>query len=550
MPDVAARSQAPPTLKPFFDAYPLPNGPDDTDNGIAQFNASFSNPASLDAYSLRIDHKLKDKFTFFGRYNYSPSEITQRSAGGFQALSVRFPSRIATQTATLGAVFVVSPAASNDLRINYSRTDSSNGYGLDDFGGAVPLAAPPFPDPFNVQDAEFSFNIIPLTHGSYVIGRAAENAQRQFNLVDNFALQKGTHAIKFGLDYRRLTPHYGPNGYLQGVFFANVPSALAGNALFAFFAANSPAVFQFQNLGVFGQDTWRVGSRLTLTYGLRWDVDFAPSSLQGPSLPAVTGFNLSDLSNLALAPAGAAPFKTTYGNVAPRVGLAYTVFQKPDFLTVVRGGFGLFFDLATAETGNMLAQASYPFGASKFVFGGNFPFDSTTATPPPITVEGLAEPGSSPLTAFDPNLLLPYTLQWNISAEQALGKQQALSVSYVGSVGRRLIQTAVVSSPNPSFDSAYLVSNPATSDYAALQVRFQRQLREGLQALASYTWSHSIDTASAGSNAVGSNTLVPGNFAASNRGPSDFDRRHVVSLAVTDRSRPPPCESGRHENPP
>jgi len=533
VPDLAARGAAVPALQPFFDAYPLPNGADDVVNGIAQFNASFSNPASLDAYSLRIDHKLKDKLTLFGRYNYSPSEITQRSAGGFQALSVLFPSRITTQTATLGTVFVISPRMSNDLRLNYSRTDSFNGFGLDDFGGAAPLATPPFPSPFTVGSAEFGFNIIALTHGSYETGKAAENAQQQFNLVDSLALQKGSHAIKLGVDYRRLTPHYGPNRYLQGVLFADVAAAEAGNVEFALFGTNIPATFEFQNLGVFAQDTWRIGSRLSLTYGLRWDIDFAPSSLQGPSLPAVTGFNLHDLSHLALSPAGAAPFRTTFGNLAPRVGLAYQLFQTPGHETVLRGGFGVFYDFATAETGNILAQSSYPFGAGKFVVGGTFPFDAATAAPPPITVAGLAEPGASPLTAFDPNLLLPYTLEWNFAVEQALGKQQALSMAYVGSVGRRLIQTAIISSPNPSFNSAYLIANLATSDYGALQIQYQRQLSRGLQALASYTWSHSIDTASAGSNGVGSNTFVPGNLAASNRGPSDFDIRHVLSLAAT-----------------
>jgi hypothetical protein len=118
---------------------------------------------------------------------------------------------------------------------------------------------------------------------------------------------------------------------------------------------------------------------------------------------------------------------------------------------------------------------------------------------------------------------LPYTLQWNVALEQALGKQQSVSASYVGSTGRRLIQTAVVSSPNPSFNSAYLVTNAATSDYAALQIEYKRQLRDGLEMLASYAWSHSIDTASAGSNNVTSNTFLPKNFAGSNRGPSDFD---------------------------
>ena len=111
--------------------------------------------------------------------------------------------------------------------------------------------------------------------------------------------------------------------------------------------------FLFRNLGVFAQDTWRVVPRLTLTYGLRWDTDFVPTSLSGPGFAAVVGFNLSNLANLALAPAGTPPYKTTYGNVAPRIGLAYQVSQNPQWQTVIRGGFGVFYDMATSEAGNI-----------------------------------------------------------------------------------------------------------------------------------------------------------------------------------------------------
>ena len=128
---------------------------------------------------------------------------------------------------------------------------------------------------------------------------------------------------------------------------------------------------------------------------------------------------------------------------------------------------------------------------------------------------------------------LPYTLEWNVAVEQALGKQQSLSASYIGSAGRRLLQAADIVSPNPNLFTAVLFGNTATSDYSALQVQFNRRMSRGLQGLVSYTWSHSIDDGSAGSYGSNSNVLPATLNGNANRGPSDFDIRHTFSAGVT-----------------
>ena len=98
-----------------------------------------------------------------------------------------------------------------------------------------------------------------------------------------------------------------------------------------------------------------------------------PKSINGPSFNAVNGFNLNNLSNLALAPAGTPPYKTAYGNFAPRVGLAYQLFPSQGWQSVLRGGFGVFYDLASSEAGNSALAAAYPFGSAVFPLGGTFP---------------------------------------------------------------------------------------------------------------------------------------------------------------------------------
>lgn len=530
VPDLIARQNAIPAIQRYLNAFPLPNGPEHG-SGIAEFNSSYSNPASLDAYSLRVDHKLNDKLTLFARYNYSPSSIVQRGVS-LEPLSALFFSDITTQTLTFGATSTLSPLTTNDLRFNYSGIEGSSHLSMDNFGGANPLSSLPYPASFNNENSEFGFILLSLSNGFLGIGKVQSNQQQQINVVDNASVQRGSHSLKFGVDFRRLSPTLNTRLYYQEGVFLDVPSSESGNPFFTFVESDRGATLLFRNLGVFAQDTWAISRRLTMTYGLRWDVDVAPTTSAGPRLVAVTGFDPRNLSNIALAPSGAPPFQTTYGNVAPRLGVAYQLSQHPGRQTVLRGGFGVFYDLATQQFGNQIEAGTYPFGASVFncCFTGSYPLSATAAAPPAITPASLV---SGNLTAFDPNLKLPYTLQWNVALEQSLGSQQALSLSYLGAAGRRLIQSGYVSSPNPNFGSVSFVTNSATSDYDAVQIKFQRRLSSNLQALISYSLAHSIDTASAGSNYfLSANGFVPGD-SSSNRGPSDFDVRHSFSAGAT-----------------
>jgi hypothetical protein len=143
-------------------------------------------------------------------------------------------------------------------------------------------------------------------------------------------------------------------------------------------------------------------------------------------------------------------------------------------------------------------------------------------------------PTLSGLAAFNPNLKLPFTLEWNVALEQGLGESQSISASYVGAIGKRLLQTTFVqvAATNPNVTNASFIDNTATSDYHSLQLQFQRRLSGRLQALVSYSWSHSIDDGSAGSFGSPSNTGLPG-IGNQNRGDSDFDIRNTLSAALT-----------------
>ena len=160
-----------------------------------------------------------------------------------------------------------------------------------------------------------------------------------------------------------------------------------------------------------------------------------------------------------------------------------------------------------------------------------FPLRPLDAAPPVLTTN----PPVEDLIVADPDLKLPRTYQWNIAVEQSLGSSQSLSLTYVGALGRDLLrQTALNPAAGGNSNVVYVcpIDNTATSDYNALQVKFQRRLSRGLQALASYRFSHSIDISS--TDAI---NYVTTPDAVSNpnidRGDSDFDIRHSFTAGVT-----------------
>src|SRR4029077_8333779 len=473
VPDVAARQNAPAAMQPYLNAYPIQNGPE-LGAGLAQFNASYSNPSSLNAYSIRFDHVVNSKLSIFGRYNYSPSSTDQRSppfAG--PVLSVTQPFSSSVQTATIGLTQLISSAVSNELRANYSNQRVASRYAMDNFGGAAPLPdSALFPPGYTSVNSLFELYIIGA--GEYGQGSFGTSEQRQINLVDNLSVTKVSHQLKFGVDYRWLAPFASAYTYAQSVEFSGTTSfpggALSGSAVFADTNAQLPNALLSRNFSLYSQDTWKITTRFTVTYGLRWDVN---PPLKGKDA-ANDPFTVSGLNNpatMTLAPRGTPLYKTTYGNVAPRIGLAYQLNRKKqNWSATIRAGFGLFYDLGQGSLGGV--SGNFPYDATKIIspVPVPFPLSPDNAAPPAITLN----PPVSVIFVADPHLQLPRSYQWNIALEQPLGSRQSLSLTYVGAIGRDLLRVTHLSNVNPNFSNVVLTDNSATSDYNALQLKFQR----------------------------------------------------------------------------
>jgi hypothetical protein len=525
VPDLAMRAAAPAALRPFLNAYAIQNGSELTQSpGLANYILVYSEPSGVDSASVRIDHSFGNKLQVFARYADSPS-------GGwyFNDLPIHDNIRVNTQSITLGATSMITPTQTNELRFNFTYNASGEHEIASNFGGAVPISVGivdgPNGQPLNPIGSQLTFRTYFTTGGKAEFELEGNDYdQYQYNLTDTYHLTHGAHALKLGVDWRRIATYAVPSITKEEVEFTDEAQVLANAASTV---ENVPhAIVKsepvFTNFSAFVQDEWKVAPRLSLSLGLRWDVNPPPGNEIG-YLP----YTLNQISNLAtatLSPTNTPLYKTQRTGFAPRFGLAYQLAGSSGHETVLRAGAGLFYDL-----NSLLSSTGFSnyigFATSVSYSGVPFPLTPAQLTLPPVS---LAPPYDESVLAFDPNLRLPYTLQWNVALEQRLGRNQTLTASYVASLGKDLI-TQFEYSPqalgNANFAAssvADVVSNQGYSSYNALQVKFQRDLAHGLQMLASYTWSHSIDDAT-------SNFLLDELL----RGSSDFDIRQNFQAAFT-----------------
>jgi len=517
VPDTALRASAPAAVQQALNAFPLPsaNGIDDVANGFGQYIGTWSNPSSIDSTNVRFDHVVSDKLRLFFRFSDTASNSSTRGTPANRHLpTTRETIAYTLRTYTAGATSVFSNLLTNEFRINYSSNETTDTSVIDAFGGSTPVDLRQLSGLDSKARALFT-----IVFGGYFFRNEqsyAAGAQKQWNFVETLSLSLGRHRLKFGADYRRLAPLAAPPSPTFQYAYVSRSRLLANNAI-VIADAFTAAYPLYKNFSAFAQDEWKVSPRVSLSLGLRWDVNPAPGVTQGLKPYAYQG---STPDTWTLAPQGTPLWRTAWYNFAPRLGVAYILHNTSGWETVVRGGGGVFFD-----TGQQVG--SYGFNGPGFRGHSVVPSDPFPTNGPaliPVIVNPPVPPYSNGAQGFASHLQLPYTLEWNASIEQALGKSQALTFSYVGSHAARLLKEVLVfPGNNPAFASGtYFTSNGLTSDYHSLQIQFQRRLRKELTALAAYTWSHCVDYGSL-------NFQVDGY----QRGNCDFDVRHNLSAALS-----------------
>jgi hypothetical protein len=523
VPDVNLRAQAPAPLQAALNAFPLPtpNTPD-LGNGLGEFIAAWSNPSAIDAYSLRLDHNLGGRIRLFFRFGDTPSSAVARQTstsvtGAAPSVLGAFDYKL--RTYTFGSDTLITNRVSNDFRLSYSSNFSTLSYRLDSFGGAQPISLAGLSGISTASAYTISLGLSFENAATSLQEGYSSALQHQWNLVDSATVAFGKHELKLGVDYRRVSSTQQQGNPAIYYSFLGAPDVQTNDPGFVEPIASAVVYPLFTNFSAFVQDEWKMNSRFNLSMGLRWDVNPAPTVTNGPSPYTIEGAD--NLGTATLAPEGTSLWRTTWYNLAPRLGAAYVVRNTTGRELVVRGGGGLFFDTGQ-QTGTLgflgpgisnSLNLGYTNGVSVSfpLVGPQIP----TVTPP--------TPPYSTVLAFPPHLQLPYSLQWNVAIEQSLGRSQAVSASYVGSHGARLLEWNEIHAGlfNPNFSYVIFSQNAHTSDFNSLQLQFHRRLTNGLTAIAGYTFAHSIDWGS-------TDTAFP-YF----RGNSDFDVRHSFSSALS-----------------
>jgi hypothetical protein len=470
----------------------------------------------LDSYSLRIDSNLNRRMTLFGRFNHAPST---ESTHDFSTLA-NVGSNV--DSLTLGTTTSFGPEKLNDFRANWSHADAPSWTSMVPFYGAVP---PPVsimhPPGYNSDTYKFGF----LADGSDGVvgnGRNVES-QRQFEFVDTFSLSSGTHLLKFGVDFRQLTPTIG--GSAGATVISSYPQMQAGIAGSVLLGNNATITGRTYNYSLFGQDVWKATRRLTLTYGLRWEINTPFGSIT-PGKPLYEVNSIFNSLPFGLSPVSTL-WRTRFNNFAPRVGVAYQATPQ----TIVRGGFGLFYDIGI---GGGIAGTAYFFPYEADNFGiGPVPFDLSSPVFAPIPFTLIPNASTAYIDAVDPNLQLPLVYEWNTALERAFGRNQSMTVTYVGSHGSRLLREDVVSYNSTGAPEIFATHNADWSNYNALQAEFQRRMSRGLQVLASYALANSKDTNSTDVCQCTHTDILRNVNPAADYGPSDFDLRQAFSAAVS-----------------
>ena len=486
--------------------YPEPNLSGITNN----FSAVVPNRNDIDQTIVRLDQNIGAKVRLFSRYQRQSQDLLSGAPNPANATI----SPVDSSNFTVGYTHVLTPRLFSDTRFG---RQYSNALLVNDFytrqiaGAGAALGIPGF-------DADVRFNnpgipdfMVPGFTAFSNIGTNSFVDDKTWQGSEQISWNKGAHTLMGGVELRKLiTGQEGGTssrgvfnftgqftGYAPADFILGLPQSLTTPV-----APVRGVVAEWRD-GFFALDNWQVSRRLTLNYGLRYELPTVPYSVNGYHT------KLNPEQTLIIPENPPQPgFKFIYPNHsdwAPRIGFAYRATEK----TVLRGGYGIYYNPNQANSFTLLNL--------------NPPFNSTTTytslpTTPTLslanpTPAGFANAPAKP-DVITVNWHLPTSSmnQWSFGVESELWRNSGLELEYLGSQSVHLDRNYFNNTPQPGpgdiasrrpnqlFGQIRTIQNDVDANYQGFSTVLRQRFSRGLQFLASYTWSHTLDVCSDSNN--------------------------------------------------
>ena len=548
--------------------------------GLNTFVATQTLTSDNDQFGVRLDHYLTPKDMLNFRYSFSQgSQIDPLSTSGANVPGFPVGENQRAQNFIAQETHTFSPTIVGVARFSYLRnkflfdehlnhtTPESLGF---EYAPSLEAAiGPPF-----IQAGGYASVGDPITG-------PRNTYQNSYDFSGSLTWVRGRHQMKFGAGYQ-----YDQINVLQGIatngffVFATFPftdefaSFLSGNPVFFLQGSGDfSRGLRGHSVNMYAQDTYRINPRLTLNFGLRYEIPSPYTEIhnrQNLWIPGVQSTVNPDAPAGLLYPGDKGVprglIQTQKTAFAPRVGIAWDPTGSGQWL--VTAAYGIFYDpYYTGQGGPLQTPISAPpYLLTSQISGPRSFADPYVGIAPPVN--GFVFPMT--LLTLDPDLRLPYAQDWNLNIERSFGKDWLFQVGYVGTKGtrlprfvegnptvydpnlsplengqlsdqRRLYSGCTVEDPEATctFSSAGLISGIANSTYNALQASLRKRFSAGLSFLASYTFSKTLDysssfniTGSASQSTAGENDLAQNPFdLRAEHGRSMFDARHRFVLS-------------------
>lgn len=549
----------PVALKLLANAWPLPNLPGTANN----YFISGISPTNSSQYQARLDenfsqrNRLTARLTrwYYDHTNLDPWPGPSGTPSTSTSQNVYYQYTIVS----LEHTYTIRPNLVNVFRYGYFY-DVWHQFGpgmFQNWAGQVGL--------INAGPQEFPLvsitGVASFGGGALLLQTPAGN----HTFADTLLWVRGRHSVKFGFEYRHLKNHiyFPPANSGQFTFntlATNNPATGAGGVGMASFLLGLPTSstigaypdngfnFRWPYYAAFVQDDFRVGKKLTLNLGLRWEVNMPFTEMNNQ----MSNFNLAT-QQLGLAGRNGYPtavFDPFYKGFSPRFGFAYAPFG--DNKTVIRGGYGIFFQP------NAIGGSPFTFGPWNQSLGFPSPDNGITF---PITLAGgfpLINPNAPLVLSANtsvqttPRTYTPsYTQQWNFNLQRQIGGANMVQVGYVGNEGTHIPGTSVnlnqvpanllgpgnaqLRRPYPNLGNITYGAGSVglgTSSYNALQVLYVRRMSQGLSAQAAYSFAKTLSTFDfdGSSNAFGSLPAPQNNYnLAAERSPAVPNQTNILT---------------------